>query len=90
MNDTSLKQIHLIDQTEQVLASYTLEERDLAFSYAAELEEMGIEVFIKEPSLPETLINSLGATPKERAQLQKEIDEEIDSHGTECGSDCLS
>lgn len=83
------KPIHLYDQSEQLLASYTLEEREKAFNYAAELEEMGIEVTIKEPSLPETLINSLGATSTDRATLQKEIDEEIDSHGSDCETSCL-
>lgn len=72
-----------------MLASYSLEEREKAFSYAAQLEEMGIEISIQEPSLPETLLVSLGATKSETDELKKEILEEIESHESDCIGGCL-
>lgn len=85
----SMKPIKIYDSEGQELASFTLKDRDKAFEYAEQMEAMGIEVSIKEPSLPETLILSLGANRSDTEQLQKEIDEEIDSHGNNCCSEHL-
>lgn len=76
--------IYLYDEEGQELASFPLEQKEAAFDYAEKLEEMGISVVLKEPSLPESLIVSLGANSSDRAQLQKEIDEEIEAHDTPC------
>lgn len=78
------KPILLKDQEGQILASYSLEQRDQAYKYAEELEEMGIEIKLEEPSLPETLIRSLGADSIDTETLRNEIDEEISSHGEPC------
>lgn len=79
--------ILLLDEEGQELASFALTEKEAAFDYAERLEEMGVSVILKEPSLPESLILSLGANEQDTAQLQREIDEEIDSHeGPCCGT----
>ncbi len=81
-----MKPIKVYDSQGQELASFSLEERNKAFEYAEQMEEMGIEVTLKEPSLPETLIASLGASEMDTGRLRREIDEEIESHGTDCCS----
>lgn len=78
------KPIVLLDDEGQVLATYSLEDRDKAYEYAEELEEMGISITLKEPSLPETLIRSLGASQMDTETLKNEIEEEISAHGEPC------
>lgn len=78
------KPIILLDDEGQVLATYSLEDRDKAYEYAEELEEMGIAITLKEPSLPETLIRSLGADQIDTETLKNEIEEEISAHGEPC------
>jgi len=80
------KLISIKDAAGQILKSFDLQDRDKAFDYANELEEMGIEVTLNEPSLPETLIMSLGASTKEREDLMTELNEEIDDHVPTCCS----
>ena len=82
MSETS--KIFLFDDEGQELASFALEQKEMAFEYAEKLEEMGISVTLKEPSLPESLIVSLGAGTTDREKLKREIDEEIDAHDSPC------
>ena len=76
--------VQVIDSENQVLFECSIEEQEKAYNYAKSMEEMGIEVNLKTPSLPETLIDSLGANEDDQKILQKEIDEEIDSHDSSC------
>ncbi len=81
MSEYKSHTILLLDEQGQELASYPLSKREEAFAYAEKLEEMGIDVHLKEPSLPESLILSLGASKEDTEHLKKEIDQEIDDHG---------
>lgn len=78
------KLIKVIDSEDQVLFECGLEEEDKAFDFARQMEEIGIEVKISSPSLPETLIISLGATQKDKDILRKELVEEIEEHDSGC------
>ncbi len=64
----------------EILLSVSIEQRERAFCFAAECEQMDLDVSVIVPSLPETLISSLGANDIDREELRKEIDEEIDGH----------
>ncbi len=77
------KNIFVQDSEGTTLGSFNFENRDAAFDLACQLEEMGIEVKIVEPSLPETLIASLGASPSDKQTLKREIENEIDDHNEE-------
>jgi len=68
----------------QILYRFNLNEKDKAFQKAEELEEMGIEIILKQPSLPETLGNCLGIDEEASDELKKEISEEISSHNSCC------
>ena len=72
------------DEQGTTLGQFSFKNRDKAFELACQLEEMGIDARIVEPSLPETLISSLGASQSDRDILKKEIDEEIADHSDEC------
>lgn len=69
------------DSEDQVLFECSLKDREKAFRYAKEMEELGIDVNVIEPSLPETLATSLGMKEDEVEEFRKTIDEEIESHG---------
>lgn len=81
--DKKLK-ILITDKEGQTLASYAFKDREKAYAYAEELEAMGIEIELKEPSLPETLILSLGANDQDTDRLKREIEEEIEDHDGAC------
>jgi hypothetical protein len=68
------------------LMTCSIEEIERAYQFAAEMEALGIEVEIQAPSLPETLGASLGASAEEQSALRRELDDEIDSHNSVCGS----
>ena len=74
------KAIVVRDNEGQELKSFSFEDRDQAFEYLKQLEEWGVEAMLEEPSLPESLINALGASDKDRKQLKDSIDEEMDDH----------
>jgi len=52
----------------QILMETGLEEGEKAYSYAAELEEIGLSVEVINPTLTESLLYSLGAS-----EVQKKI-----------------
>lgn len=86
--DIKVSRIVIYDREGIELASFLLEEKEKAFEYAAQLEEMDIDFTLREPSLPESLISSLGANDLDQARLQKEILEEIESHGSPTCDPC--
>lgn len=72
------------DDQGTTLGKFSFNDRDKAFELACQLEEMGVEAKIVEPSLPESLIASLGASDSDREILKQEIDEEMADHSDEC------
>ncbi len=76
--------IRVIDQEGQELFHCHIEERDKAFQFAKQMEELGIEVNIQEPSLIETLGSSLGINSKEAERLKETLIHEIEEHNIGC------
>jgi len=72
------------DSEGTTLGRFSFKNRDQAFELACQLEEMGIDAKIVEPSLPESLISSLGAGEGDKETLRREIDEEIQDHDSKC------
>lgn len=72
--------VKVVDEQDQVLFECSTGEAEKAWTYARQMEELGIEVRLVSPSLPETLAKVLGGTDEELATLRHELDEEIDSH----------
>lgn len=74
-------EVKLIDNLSgQTLFTCPIEDIETAYKRAEEYEEMGLDVELKAPSIPETLIRSLGATSESVEELNKMIDDEIASH----------
>lgn len=57
-----------------------LDDIELAYKKAEEFENFGIDVLLRSPSLPETLIRTLGADDQCVKELNDMLDDEIRSH----------
>ena len=75
-----MSKITVKDIEGQTLKEFTLEQRDMAYDYIRDLEQWGVEATIYEPSLPETLIQSLGANKEDTEKLKDAIDQELKDH----------
>ena len=70
--------------TEETLQTFESHETEKAYEYARQMEEMGIEVKVKIPSINHTLADSLGMGSEDLENLTVAIDKEIDSHNSCC------
>ncbi len=70
--------------SQQTLFACEIAESEKAYQYAAQMEELGIEVEVISPTLAETLTASLGLSAEAREQYQKSLEEEMDSHEGSC------
>lgn len=79
--------IKLLDSESQLLYEFSMEDVEAAYAKAHELENMGIEITLEIPSLPETLASTLGMSQEDKEKLKSEIDDEIESHNEKpiCG-----
>lgn len=69
------------------LMETTMEKIQDAYSFAAMMEEEGLDIKIVAPGLSESLISSLGASSEEIAAYKKGLDDEISSHNDEFGDE---
>ncbi len=63
----------------------SLEKINEAYSFAAMMEEEGLDIEVVAPGLAETLIKSLGADDHEIEEYKKSLDEEVESHEDDFG-----
>ncbi len=70
--------------TEQVLFECALNESEKAYTHAAELEEMGLDVKVVDPTLSETLTASLGLSVEEVKKYEDSLTHEMESHEGSC------
>ncbi len=71
-------------QTQQVLFECTITESEKAWQFAAEMEEMGLDIEVISPTLSETLSNSLGLTQEELQAYKESMEEEMENHAGSC------
>lgn len=71
-------------QTEQVLFECAITESEKAYQFAAEMEEMGLDIEVLIPTLGETLSSSLGLTREQQEEYKNSLEEEIESHDGSC------
>lgn len=77
--------IRVIDVgTEQVLLEVPLEQAEKAYAFIAEMEEMGLDLRIENPTLADTLSQSLGLSPKQIADYKYSMEQEIEDHDGSC------
>lgn len=71
-------------QTQQVLFECPVTESEKAYQFAAEMEEMGLDIEVISPTLSETLSTSLGLTKEQLQEYKNSMDEEIEAHEGSC------
>jgi hypothetical protein len=71
-------------ETKQVLFECDLIESEKAWQFAAEMEEMGLDIEVITPTLSETLSESLGLTRAEKEAYQESMEEEMEAHDGSC------
>lgn len=62
---------------------------ELASQKAAELELLGLDIELISPTLPQTLLESLGVKSYEAEKYLNSLDEELHSHENSSCSNCL-
>ena len=88
--DKGNSKIRVIDVlTEQVLFECGLDHSEQAYEYAASLEEMGLDVKVVNPTLAQTLTNSLGLSQTQVAEFEESMDHEIHEHEVEEADGCV-
>ena len=74
-------QVRVIDNISgTILFETSIEKIDEAYSFAALMEEEGLDIKIDAPGLAETLIQSLGADDLEISEFKKSMDNELADH----------
>lgn len=77
--------IQVLDvNTQQVLFETSLEHSEEAGRFAAEMEEIGLDVKIVTPTLAETLTNSLGYSQETMNDYLESMDHELEHHEGSC------
>lgn len=70
--------------TNELLASFPLEQPEQAYAFAKQMEEIGVDIRMDQPSVNHSLGHSLGMSEDELENLSLAIDEEISSHNSCC------
>lgn len=77
--------IRVLDQhTGQVLFECHLQESEKAYQFAAEMEEMGLDLKLEIPTLTDTLSASLGLSREQQEAYKQSMDEEMEHHEGSC------
>lgn len=71
-------------QTQQILFECAVTESEKAYQFAAEMEEMGLDIEVVSPTLGETLSNSLGLSKEAQEKYKESLEAEMDSHEGSC------
>jgi tRNA A-37 threonylcarbamoyl transferase component Bud32 len=70
--------------TQQVLFECSVEQSEKAYQFAAEMEEMGLDIEVLSPTLSETLSHSLGLSEEQLQKYKASVDEEMETHEGSC------
>jgi hypothetical protein len=84
--ENKIPKIQVIDtNTQQVLMETSLDQSEAAYQFAAQMEEIGLDIQVVSPTLSETLTQSLGlSTEKQKAYQDSLIEEQEDHPGSCC------
>ena len=67
-------------ESREVLIECSLEDAEIAYEAAAQFEAQGVDVELIKPGAPESLVECLGISDREKSEYRKSLKEEIDSH----------
>ncbi|MBA2404336.1 MAG: hypothetical protein H0V66_06160 [Bdellovibrionales bacterium] len=77
--------IRVIDQQSgQTLFECSLQDSEKAYQFAAQMEEMGLDLKVIVPTLSATLSQSLGLTRDEQIAYEASLEEEMEEHEGSC------
>ncbi len=79
MNESTKAQV-IETNTQEVLFECEVAEVEKAYQFAAKMEEMNLDVEVKAPGLPQTLIDQLGMDEAQSHKYRQSLKEEIESH----------
>ncbi len=83
--EKEITKIRVVDiDSKQVLFECELPEADKAYQFAASMEELGLSVDVINPTLSETLTDSLGLSNESRREYEESMIEEIEHHDGSC------
>jgi hypothetical protein len=71
-------------QTQQILFECAITESEKAYQFAAEMEEMGLDLEVISPTMGQTLSDSLGLTQEQQQEYQNSLEAEMESHEGSC------
>lgn len=71
-------------QTQQILFECAIADAEKAYQFAAEMEEMGLDLEVVSPTLTETLSSSLGLSREAQEEYKKSMEEEMEHHEGSC------
>lgn len=71
-------------QTQQILFECTITEAEQAYKFAAEMEEIGLDLEVINPTLSETLSSSLGLSREAQEEYKQSMEEEMEHHEGSC------
>ena len=74
----------LMKETGEVLFRCPFDETAKAYSYAAEMEEFGLEVEVKIPTITDSLAHGLGVKDENLDEYNETVASEIDDHDGSC------
>ena len=79
-------QVRVLDNiSNTILFETSLVKIHEAYTFATLMEKEGLDIRIEAAGLPETLIQSLGASDSELAEYQQSLDQEISFHDDDLG-----
>lgn len=70
--------------TQQTLFECSMNEAEKAYAFAAEMEEMGLDIEVINPTLSETLSKSLGLSKEQLQEYKESMEEEMEHHEGSC------
>jgi hypothetical protein len=83
----TIKVIDMISQ--DVIKTYQEDQREEAYSYAAELEQMGFDVRVVTPTLMDSFKSTLGLDVERLVDFEDSVREELEDHdGQELDDSC--
>lgn len=70
--------------TQQVLFECPVTESERAYEFAAEMEEMGLDIEVLAPTLSDTLSASLGLSKDQVQEYKDSMEQEMEDHDGSC------
>lgn len=83
--EKSTPKIRVLDrETGQCLFECAVQESEKAYQFAAEMEEMGLDLKVEVPTLSDTLSQSLGLSREAQEAYKSSLEEEMEQHEGSC------